>query len=97
MLKNKLIHKASIGKIASNPDKSKHLETATTHYEDMAIDFVHLRSETYNTDSRIPESVVSTFLIDYFINLTNISNSNLVHLGKMLYVEILLLMLYFII
>ncbi|KAJ1978883.1 CCA tRNA nucleotidyltransferase, mitochondrial [Dimargaris xerosporica] len=43
-----------VTKIKSNPDKSKHLETATTHLLGLDIDFVNLRSEVYNADSRIP-------------------------------------------
>jgi tRNA nucleotidyltransferase (CCA-adding enzyme) len=41
--------------IEANPEKSKHLETATTHVLGMSIDFVNLRAETYSGDSRIPE------------------------------------------
>ncbi|KAI9289928.1 hypothetical protein BC943DRAFT_341085 [Umbelopsis sp. AD052] len=47
----------SIAKIDSNPDKSKHLETATTKLFDQEIDFVNLRNEIYNEDSRIPTQV----------------------------------------
>ncbi|ORY52122.1 hypothetical protein BCR33DRAFT_712335 [Rhizoclosmatium globosum] len=45
---------SSISKIDSNPDKSKHLETATARIFGQMIDFVNLRTETYNEDSRIP-------------------------------------------
>ncbi|PWA00614.1 hypothetical protein BB558_003334 [Smittium angustum] len=45
----------SIGKIQQNPDRSKHLETATTSIFGQQIDFVNLRSETYSENSRIPE------------------------------------------
>ncbi|KAJ3106722.1 CCA tRNA nucleotidyltransferase, mitochondrial [Phlyctochytrium bullatum] len=44
-----------IAKIDLNPEKSKHLETATTKVFGQAIDFVNLRTETYGEDSRIPE------------------------------------------
>ncbi|RPA76054.1 hypothetical protein BJ508DRAFT_319322 [Ascobolus immersus RN42] len=44
----------SVHKIASNPDKSKHLETATTKLCGLDIDLVNLRSETYSKTSRIP-------------------------------------------
>ncbi|KAH8553635.1 hypothetical protein BGW37DRAFT_422454 [Umbelopsis sp. PMI_123] len=47
----------SIAKIDSNPDKSKHLETATTKLFDQEVDFVNLRNEVYNEDSRIPAQV----------------------------------------
>lgn len=50
----------SIGKIKSNPDKSKHLETATTTLFGLDADFVNLRCETYSTDSRIPEMVIAS-------------------------------------
>ena len=47
----------NIYKIESNPEKSKHLETATTKIMGLDIDFVNLRSETYTDDSRIPQMV----------------------------------------
>ncbi|KAK9457210.1 hypothetical protein V1511DRAFT_508652 [Dipodascopsis uninucleata] len=40
--------------IALNPEKSKHLETATTKVYDVDVDFVNLRSEEYTESSRIP-------------------------------------------
>src|SRR5262249_54053549 len=52
------INARSVYKVESNPDKSKHLETATTKVIDLWIDFVNLRSETYSTESRIPQMVV---------------------------------------
>ncbi|KAI9333718.1 hypothetical protein BDR26DRAFT_840242 [Obelidium mucronatum] len=54
----------SIAKIDSNPDKSKHLETATTSIFGQLIDFVNLRTETYNHDSRIPVMEFGTPLQD---------------------------------
>ena len=44
----------SIHKIDKNPEKSKHLETATTKLFDIEVDFVNLRSEEYTSNSRIP-------------------------------------------
>ncbi|KAJ1723003.1 CCA tRNA nucleotidyltransferase, mitochondrial [Coemansia erecta] len=44
----------SVAKIASNPERSKHLETATTVVLGQMVDFVNLRSETYNAESRVP-------------------------------------------
>ncbi|SCV04290.1 LAMI_0H14928g1_1 [Lachancea mirantina] len=44
----------SIHKIDKNPEKSKHLETATTKLFGIEVDFVNLRSEEYTEDSRIP-------------------------------------------
>ncbi|KAI9204831.1 uncharacterized protein BJ171DRAFT_503798 [Polychytrium aggregatum] len=44
----------TLGKIDSNPEKSKHLETATTKVMGNFIDFVNLRTESYREDSRIP-------------------------------------------
>ncbi|KAK9713731.1 hypothetical protein RND81_06G047600 [Saponaria officinalis] len=43
-----------IGVIQSNPDQSKHLETARMRLFDQWIDFVNLRSEDYCENSRIP-------------------------------------------
>ncbi|KAI6691226.1 hypothetical protein NL676_028054, partial [Syzygium grande] len=40
--------------IPSNPDQSKHLETARMRLYDIWIDFVNLRSEKYSENSRIP-------------------------------------------
>ncbi|XP_038994662.1 CCA tRNA nucleotidyltransferase, mitochondrial-like [Hibiscus syriacus] len=40
--------------IPSNPEQSKHLETARMHLFDLWIDFVNLRCEDYSENSRIP-------------------------------------------
>jgi tRNA nucleotidyltransferase (CCA-adding enzyme) len=45
---------SQVTKIQLNPEKSKHLETATARLYGLDIDFVNLRSETYNDDSRHP-------------------------------------------
>ncbi|KAL3641416.1 hypothetical protein CASFOL_016384 [Castilleja foliolosa] len=45
-----------VGVIKSNPDQSKHLETATMRLFDEWIDFVNLRSEKYSEDSSIPKT-----------------------------------------
>jgi hypothetical protein len=51
----KMGKKATVSIIAANPDQSKHLETATMRVHDMWLDFVNLRSETYeDAGSRIP-------------------------------------------
>ncbi|EFJ21948.1 hypothetical protein SELMODRAFT_151539 [Selaginella moellendorffii] len=47
----------SVGVILSNPDQSKHLETARMKIEDVWVDFVNLRAETYADDSRIPSTM----------------------------------------
>lgn len=44
-----------VGVIQSNPDQSKHLETATMRVHDVWLDLVNLRSENYSEESRIPE------------------------------------------
>lgn len=44
----------SLHKILANPEKSKHLETATTKIFGFDVDFVNLRKETYSEDSRNP-------------------------------------------
>lgn len=40
--------------IKLNPEKSKHLETATTNLYGLDVDFVNLRSEEYSDESRVP-------------------------------------------
>lgn len=54
----------SIHKIDKNPEKSKHLETATTKLFGIEIDFVNLRSEEYTELSRIPNVDFGTPLQD---------------------------------
>ena len=49
----------NVAKIESNPDQSKHLETARTTILGIELDFVNLRSEEYAENSRIPTQVVS--------------------------------------
>lgn len=43
-----------LAKIEANPEKSKHLETVTTHIFGLDIDLVNLRKETYSETSRNP-------------------------------------------
>ncbi|KAG0335172.1 hypothetical protein BG004_000110 [Podila humilis] len=50
--------KRTIAKIGTNPEKSKHLETATMIVLGMPLDFVNLRSEVYDDDSRIPSEIM---------------------------------------
>ncbi|OJT13222.1 CCA tRNA nucleotidyltransferase, mitochondrial [Trametes pubescens] len=47
----------TVAKIESNPDQSKHLETARTTVMGIELDFVNLRSEEYAENSRIPTQV----------------------------------------
>ncbi|KAI0638969.1 hypothetical protein C8Q77DRAFT_1078625 [Trametes polyzona] len=47
----------NVAKIESNPDQSKHLETARTTVMGIELDFVNLRSEEYAENSRIPTQV----------------------------------------
>lgn len=54
---------ASVGKVAANPEQSKHLETGTTRILGLECDFVGLRSETYS-DTRIPRIEPGTPLED---------------------------------
>ena len=56
-LKSKGLETQSIGIINMNPQQSKHLETATTKLYGQNIDFVNLRKETYDPNSRIPQMV----------------------------------------
>ncbi|KAH8584974.1 Cca1p [Cryptosporidium sp. chipmunk genotype I] len=58
------IHK--VGIINRDPDKSKHLETATLAWNEISIDFVGLRSETYTLESRIPIISLGTAKEDAF-------------------------------
>ncbi|CAI0554435.1 unnamed protein product [Linum tenue] len=69
--------------IARNPDQSKHLETARMRLFDQWIDFVNLRCEDYNENSRIPTMKFGTAEEDaYRRDLTinslfyNINNSS---------------------
>uniref|UniRef100_A0A0W0G6N6 Poly A polymerase head domain-containing protein n=1 Tax=Moniliophthora roreri TaxID=221103 RepID=A0A0W0G6N6_MONRR len=55
--KNEGMEVGSIGKIAQNPDQSKHLETATFKVLGREMDLVNLRSEEYASGSRIPTGV----------------------------------------
>ncbi|CAG8603577.1 11836_t:CDS:10 [Ambispora gerdemannii] len=48
---------SGIGKIETNPDRSKHLQTAATKILGLEVDFVNLRNETYQEDSRIPNEI----------------------------------------
>ena len=51
------INMSHIGKIAANPEQSKNLETATARVLGHDLDFVNLRKEVYDGDSRIPTMV----------------------------------------
>lgn len=44
----------NLHQVLANPEKSKHLETATTRLLGLDLDFVNLRKETYTEDSRNP-------------------------------------------
>ena len=57
-------HSKGFGVIKANPDKSKHLETATINIEHQWIDFVNLRKEEYTQNSRIPTMEFGTPLED---------------------------------
>ncbi|KAI9290669.1 hypothetical protein K502DRAFT_326620 [Neoconidiobolus thromboides FSU 785] len=56
-IQNENVQLSSIGKIQSNPDKSKHLETVTFKIFDLEIDVVNLRTEVYSENTRIPDKV----------------------------------------
>jgi tRNA nucleotidyltransferase (CCA-adding enzyme) len=49
-----------IHKIAANPEKSKHLETITTKIFGLDVDFVNLRKEVYDEQSRNPQMEFGT-------------------------------------
>jgi len=54
-LSNNGMDTVGIGMVMKNPEKSKHLETATMKVGKFWIDFVNLRAEEYAGDSRIPD------------------------------------------
>ena len=53
-----------VGIIRRNPEKSKHLETATVQIGCFSLDFVNLRCESYAETSRIPVMTIGTPLED---------------------------------
>eukprot|EP00158_Paraphelidium_tribonemae_P006766 Partr_v1_DN27963_c3_g1_i3_m11623 putative tRNA nucleotidyltransferase len=53
-------HHGSIVKIKANPEKSKHLETATARILGFEVDFCNLRLEVYQEGSRIPSMEFGT-------------------------------------
>mmetsp|Transcript_36077 Transcript_36077/g.57988 ORF Transcript_36077/g.57988 Transcript_36077/m.57988 type:complete len:682 (+) Transcript_36077:217-2262(+) len=55
-----------VGVIQSNPDQSKHLETATMRVHDVWLDLVNLRAENYSDQSRIPEMTFGSATDDAF-------------------------------
>ena len=55
---------SSLAVIKANPDKSKHLATATVKVRGYDLDLVNLRSETYEPGSRIPKIEIGTPLQD---------------------------------
>uniref|UniRef100_A0A7I4DW91 Poly A polymerase head domain-containing protein n=1 Tax=Physcomitrium patens TaxID=3218 RepID=A0A7I4DW91_PHYPA len=55
-----------VGVIQSNPEQSKHLETATMKVKGVFVDFVNLRAETYANNSRIPTMEFGTAEQDAF-------------------------------
>lgn len=78
------------GVIRKNPEKSKHLETATIQVFDSWIDFVNLRGEEYGEDSRIPNIVIGTpesdaFRRDFTVNALfyNINDGKIEDFTKM--------------
>lgn len=65
-LKLQHVETRNIGVIKSNPDQSKHLETATMQVHGQWIDFVNLRAETYADNSRIPDMAFGSAEEDAF-------------------------------
>ncbi|KAK9718579.1 CCA tRNA nucleotidyltransferase, mitochondrial [Basidiobolus ranarum] len=51
------VPQTQLSKIELNPKQSQHLETCTTKVFDTELDFVNLRNEIYNSDSRIPVEI----------------------------------------
>ena len=54
----------NLHKILANPEKSKHLETATAKVLSFDVDFVNLRKEKYSEDSRNPQMEFGTAVED---------------------------------
>ena len=50
----------AMGVIPENPEKSKHLETATMRVHGLYLDFVNLRREVYQANSRTPTMTFGT-------------------------------------
>jgi len=72
---NKYLNEQSLSlehvqKIESNPEKSRHLETAKGFIFGQWIDFINLRTETYCENSRVPNMVYLIFFF-YIINEYN--------------------------
>ena len=65
-LESQGVETKGIGVIQSNPEQSKHLETATMRVRDVWLDLVNLRSENYSEDSRIPVMEFGTARDDAF-------------------------------
>ena len=65
-MREKGMETKGIGVIQSNPEQSKHLETATMRVRDVWLDLVNLRSENYSEDSRIQEMEFGTAKDDAF-------------------------------
>ena len=65
-LKEKGEETHGVGVIQSNPDQSKHLETATMRVHGAWLDLVNLRSESYSEGSRIPEAEFGSATDDAF-------------------------------
>lgn len=65
-LKEKGEETHGVGVIQSNPDQSKHLETATMRVHGTWLDLVNLRSEEYTEASRIPEMKFGSATDDAF-------------------------------
>lgn len=61
---SKSIPTSAYGIIQANPERSKHLETATLTIYGYPIDFVNLRAESYSMKSRIPVVKFGTPLED---------------------------------
>lgn len=59
-MESKNLKTHSVTVIHSNPEQSKHLETATVKMLGLSVDFCNLRKEIYQEDSRIPIQEIGT-------------------------------------
>ena len=61
-----LAEKFKVNVVRSNPEKSKHLETAIVDIHGFKVDIVNLRGEVYDEDSRVPTMAFGTAADDAF-------------------------------
>lgn len=66
-MKGEEVH--TVGVIQTNPEQSKHLETARVRIRGVWIDLVNLRSEEYAEESRIPTMAFGASSMAFHVRL----------------------------